>query len=104
MGVPFSTEPIDVVATRDGLATVDHTRAAVALEQCIETIPARIHDPSDPLPSSMLSRPWNKSGDTATTWGEALKLRGAGQKPPIGETGTAKPPKLPKPKIKKEEE
>jgi hypothetical protein len=91
-------ERIDVIETADGLVTVDHTRAAVALEQGITEIPARFHLPSDPLPSDMLTRTWNSAGDTATTWGEAVRLRGAGQFPPIGPTGSPIPPKLPRPR------
>ena len=91
----WAGDPIDVVQTKDGLATLDHTRPAVALEQGITEIPARIHAPNDPLPADMLSRPWNRAGETATTWGEALRLRGAGQTPPIGPTGSPIPPRLP---------
>lgn len=91
-------EFIDVVETADGLVTVDHTRAAIALELGIEEIPARFHLPDDPLPSDMLTRPWNGAGETATTWGEAIEKRGAGQNPPIGPTGSPTPPKLPQDK------
>ena len=89
-------EFIDVVRTPDGLATLDHTRAAVALELNMTKIPARFHNASDALPADMLTRPWNRAGDTATTWGEALRLRGAGQTPPIGPTGSPTPPRLPR--------
>jgi filamentous hemagglutinin len=89
-------DPIDVVNTADGLATLDHTRAAVALEQGIKEVPVRIHLPDEPLPADMLTRPWNRAGDTAKTWGEALRLRGAGQSPPIGPTGSPTPPRLPR--------
>jgi hypothetical protein len=89
-------EFIDVVRTPDGLATLDHTRAAVALELKIPGVPARFHLPSDPLQADMLTRGWNRAGDTATTWGEALRLRGAGQTPPIGPTGSSTPPRLPR--------
>jgi RHS repeat-associated protein len=88
--------PIDVVRTADGLVTVDHTRAAVALEQEITQVPVRIHAPGEALPADMLTRPWNRAGGTASTWGEAVALRGAGQSPPIGPTGTPTPPRLPK--------
>jgi hypothetical protein len=91
----WAGDPIDVVQTADGLVTVDHTRAAVALEQGIKRIPVRVHLPDEPLPADMLTRPWDRNGTTATTWGEAVKIRGAGQKPPIGPTGTPTPPKLP---------
>jgi filamentous hemagglutinin len=86
-------DPIDVVRTADGLATVDHTRAAVALEQGITSIPARAHLPTDPLPTSMAGRFGN-----ATTWGEAVAYRAANQRPPLPPTGTPNPPKLPPPK------
>jgi RHS repeat-associated protein len=88
--------PIDVVRTTDGLVTVDHTRAAIALEQGIPLIPVKVHAPDEALPADMLSRPWNRTGATASTWGEAVRLRGAGQAPPIGPTGSPKPPRLPK--------
>jgi filamentous hemagglutinin len=94
----WAGDPIDVVQTADGLATVDHTRAAVALEQGIKKVPVRVHLPDEPLPPDMLTRPWDSKGTTATTWGEAVRIRGAGQNPPIGPTGTPTPPKLPKPK------
>jgi len=93
----WAGEPIDVVVTKDGLVTVDHTRAAVALELQLKEVPVRLHLPTDALPAEMLSRPWNSAGQTATTWGEAIALRGAGQIPPIGPTGTSTPPRLPKP-------
>lgn len=94
----YAGDPIDVVETEDGLATVDHTRAAVALERGIKKVPVRVHAPGDPLPAEMSGRPWDSKGTTATTWGEALRIRGAGQRPPIAPTGTPTPPKLPKPK------
>jgi filamentous hemagglutinin len=87
-------DPIDVVDTPDGLVTVDHTRAAVARELGISQIPVRVHAPNDPLPADMVNRPWNSRRQTATTWGEAVALRGAGQKPPLGPTGTPTPPRL----------
>ncbi len=87
--------PADVVATVDGLVTVDHTRAAVALEQNMREIPVVIRQPGDPLPAEMLSRPWNKAGDTVSTWGEAIQLRGSSQTPRIGPTGRPIPPRLP---------
>ena len=43
----YSGPPIDVVKTPSGIATVDHTRAAVALEQGITSIPATLHLPTD---------------------------------------------------------
>jgi RHS repeat-associated protein len=93
----WSGDPIDVVRTPDGLVTVDHTRPAVALELGMQSVPARVHGADEPLPSDMRSRPWNRSGQTADTWGEAVALRGAGQSPPIGPTGSPVPPRLPKP-------
>ncbi|WP_143702361.1 hypothetical protein [Xanthomonas oryzae] len=86
----YSGDPIDVVSTADGIVTVDHTRAAVALEQGITSIPATMHLPGDSLPSSMIGR----FGD-ATTWGEAAAYRAANQRPPLPPTGTPYPPKLP---------
>ncbi|MEN6586581.1 MAG: filamentous hemagglutinin N-terminal domain-containing protein [Sulfuricella sp.] len=89
----YSGDPIDVVSTADGVVTVDHTRAAVALEQGITSIPATVHLPTDSLPASMFGR----FGD-ATTWGEAAAFRAANQRPPLPPTGTPTPPKLPTPK------
>ncbi|WP_127102301.1 MULTISPECIES: hypothetical protein [unclassified Asaia] len=88
----YNGPPIDVIQTQDGLATVDHTRAAVALELGIDSIPARVHLPSEPLPTSMIGRFGN-----ASTWGEAAAYRAGNQRPPLGPTGTPTPPKLPKP-------
>lgn len=85
---------IDVVMTEDGLVTLDHTRPAVALGLGMEDIPVRVHMPNEPLPPEMLGRPWNRFGQTAKTWGEAAALRGAGQTPPLGPTGTPTPPRL----------
>lgn len=90
----WAGDPIDVVWTEDGLVTVDHTRARVALELGMEKIPVRVHLADEPLPPEMLTRPWNHKKQTATTWGEAAALRAAGQSPPLPPTGTAKPPKL----------
>jgi len=90
----WDEEPIDVVVTEDGLVTVDHTSAAIALELGFKKIPVRLHMGDEPLPSEMLTRPWNRAGETAKTWGEAVAKRGAGQDPPIGPTGRKKPPKL----------
>ena len=61
--------PIDVVQTVDGLATLDHTRPLVAIELGVERIPARIHQPTDPLPAEMIGR----FGD-AKTWGRPLHI------------------------------
>ncbi|MGD7180568.1 DUF6862 domain-containing protein, partial [Ralstonia pseudosolanacearum] len=90
----YAGAPIDVVQTTAGIVTVDHTRAAVALEQGITSIPARVHLPSDPLPADMAGR-----FGSATTWGEAAAYRAANQRPPLPSTGTTTPPKLPAPKI-----
>ncbi|MEK7898024.1 beta strand repeat-containing protein [Burkholderia contaminans] len=90
----YAGSPIDVVQTTDGIVTVDHTRAAIALEQGITSIPATLHLPTDPLPPDMVGRFGN-----ATTWGDAAAYRAANQRPPLPPTGTTTPPKLPKPKI-----
>ncbi|MBE2197081.1 MAG: hypothetical protein IAE79_00630, partial [Anaerolinea sp.] len=87
----WDSPPIDVVSTPDGLVTVDHTRATIALEMNMQTVPARIHFPSDPLPSSMANR-----FGSSTTWGEAIAYRAANQIPPLSPTGTTIPPRLPK--------
>ncbi|MEQ1730549.1 MAG: RHS repeat-associated core domain-containing protein, partial [Vicinamibacterales bacterium] len=87
----YAGDPIDVVRTADGLVTVDHTRAAVALELGIESIPARVHLAGDALPTSMAGR-----FGSATTWGEAAAFRAAGQRPPLPPTGTPTPPRLPR--------
>jgi len=86
--------PIDAVETVDGIATVDHTRAAVALELGIRQIPVRVHRPQSLLPWSMRNWYWNRFGNTASTWGEALALRAFGQRPPLPNTGTPNSPKL----------
>ncbi len=93
----WSGDPIDVVQTSEGPVAIDHARAAIALELGFERVPVRVHFPGEPLPAEMLTRPWNRAGQTATTWGEAVALRGAGQSPPIGPTGSPIPPRLPKP-------
>ncbi|MCE9573645.1 MAG: hypothetical protein K8W52_10855, partial [Deltaproteobacteria bacterium] len=84
-------DPIDVVRTADGIATVDHTRAAVALELGIKSIPARVHLPGDALPATMTGR-----FGSSTTWGQAVAFRVSRQKPPLPPTGTLTPPRLPK--------
>lgn len=86
----YQGDPIDVVDTVDGLVTVDHTRAAVALELGMDEIPARIHAPTELLPSNMQGRFGN-----ATTWGEAIAQRASSQHPSLPPTGTLTPPKLP---------
>ncbi|KVQ47179.1 filamentous hemagglutinin [Burkholderia territorii] len=90
----YAGSPIDVVQTTDGIVTVDHTRAAIALEQGITSIPATLHLPTDPLPPDMVGRFGN-----ATTWGDAAAYRAANQRPPLPPTGTTTPPKLPKPRM-----
>jgi hypothetical protein len=32
-------------------------------------VPVRIHAPDEALPSEMMTRPWNRAGDLAQTWG-----------------------------------
>jgi hypothetical protein len=86
--------PIDVVETTDGLVTVDHTRAAVAQELGINRIPVRIHAPNELLPPEMAGR----FGPNVRTWGEAAAARAASQRPPLPQTGTTTPPRLPKPR------
>jgi hypothetical protein len=92
-GIPknINSDPIDVVQTRDGLVTVDHTRPAVARELGLSKAPVRVHAPGDPLPANMKGR-----FGTARTWGEALEYRTGKQVPPLPPTGTAKVPRLPK--------
>jgi filamentous hemagglutinin len=89
-------DPIDVVRTPAGLTTVDHTRAAVALELGVNSIPARVHLPGDPLPAEMQGRFGN-----AMTWGEAVEYRASNQRPPLPPEGTPTPPTLPRPRPKK---
>lgn len=88
--------PIDAVETVDGVVTLDHTRAAVALELGISRIPVRIHQPQDALPLGMLDRPFGGGslGATARTWGEAVALRAFSQNPRLSPTGTPKAPLL----------
>jgi RHS repeat-associated protein len=89
--------PIDVVETADGLVTVDHTRAAIALELGMDRIPARIHQPDEPLPVDMIRRARFKAADgtVAKTWGEAIAIRAGRQRPPLPSTGTEQVPRLP---------
>lgn len=89
----YKGPPIDVVQYPYGLVTLDHTRAAVALEQGIKSIPAIIRTPNELLPQSMIGRFGN-----ATTWGEAVIFRTANQRPPLAPQGTVTPPRLPKTK------
>jgi RHS repeat-associated protein len=88
----YTGDPIDVVKTPDGLATLDHTRATVSLEQGFITIQARVHLPSEPLPASMIGR-----FGAAKTWGEAAAYRAANQVPPLPPTGLPGLPPLPRP-------
>ncbi|WP_230338125.1 hemagglutinin repeat-containing protein [Paralysiella testudinis] len=88
----YAGDPIDIVKTVDGAVTLDHTRAAIALEQGIKNIPARVHLPSDPLPPEMIK---NKRFGNSKTWGEAASYRAGKQNPALPSTGTKIPPKLP---------
>jgi hypothetical protein len=90
--------PVDVVRTSEGLTTLDNTRVAVAQEQGMSSIPVRVHEATESLPESMLGRPWDSAGNTAKTWGEALKLRTQGQRPLLSPTGTPEAPRMPPPK------
>lgn len=97
----YIEDPIDVVQTPDGFVTLDHTRAAVALERGITEIRARVHQVSDPLPPEMtrITRTMIENGEgprfgNSKTWGEALEHRIAKQKPRLDPTGTTTPPKL----------
>jgi filamentous hemagglutinin len=85
--------------TADGLVTVDHTRATLALELGIDRIPARIHQPTDVLPKSM-TIPGRERFGSSKTWGEAIEYRASTQVPPLPPTGTTIPPTLPKSKVK----
>ena len=60
----YQGEPIDVVEMSEGLVTLDHTRAAVALELGIDSIPVRVHGIDESLPSSMTGR----FGDSTYFW------------------------------------
>ena len=85
---------INAVMTNHGLVVLDNTRPAVALELGMQDIPVRVHMPDEPLPPEMLGWTWNKLGQTAKTWGEAARLRGAAQDRTIGPTGSPTPPTL----------
>jgi RHS repeat-associated protein len=89
----YNFDPIDVVKYDHALVTLDHTRAAIALEKNFKSIPARIHNPNDPLPLEMIKE--KRFGD-AKTWGEAVIYRASNQIPPLPATGTKTPPRLPK--------
>jgi hypothetical protein len=83
-------DPVDVVATPDGLTTIDNTRVAVAQELDIPEIPINVHAPDDPLPDDMAGR-----FGPAETWGDALAYRTSNQRPPLGPTGTPTRPRMP---------
>ena len=87
--------PIDVVQISEGLVTVDHTRAAVALELDLGEIPTRVHLPEEPLPLDMIGRFKHPDGRIAHTWGEAIEFRAARQNPPLPPYGTTQIPRLP---------
>jgi RHS repeat-associated protein len=87
----YRGDPIDVVRTSHGLATIDNTRPAVAVELGISKIPARAHDSADLLPATMRHRFGN-----AKTWGDAVVYRTSKQRPPLPPTGTQNPPRLPR--------
>lgn len=89
----WSGDPVDAVRTRDGIASIDNTRVAVARELGLKEIPVRIHAPSEPLPPEMIGRFGN-----AQTWGEALAYRTANQRPPLPPTGTLEAPRMLAPK------
>lgn len=86
-------QPIDVVKTEKGLVTVDNTRAAVALDEGINKITARVHFPNEPLPESIPIEFKARLG-TAKTWGEVLASQTSHQKPPLSPLGSEKPPIL----------
>lgn len=87
--------PVHAVRTRDGLATLDNTRVAAARRLGMTEVPVRVHNPGDVLPPSMWSRPWDRAGNRALTWGEALRIRTAGQGArSMGPTGRLKPPRV----------
>lgn len=87
----YKGPPIDVVRFPYGNVTLDHTRAAIALEQGITRIPATIRMPNELLPKDMIGRFGN-----AKTWGEAVIQRTSNQRPPLSPQGTTVPPRLPR--------
>lgn len=87
----YNGPPIDVVRFPHGNVTLDHTRAAIALEQGITRIPATIRMPNEFLPKDMNGRFGN-----AKTWGEAVIHRTSNQRPPLSPQGTIIPPRLPR--------
>jgi filamentous hemagglutinin len=61
----------------------------------MESIPARVHAPSDPVPPWLFER-----FGGLKTWGEVLAKRTARQDPPLPFTGTTVRPRLPREKKK----
>jgi hypothetical protein len=86
-------DPIDVVETPDGLATLDNTRVAVAQELRMTEIPVRVHSADERLPQAMIDA---ERFGPSTTWGEALAFRTAQQHPRIGPSGTLTRPRMPR--------
>lgn len=70
----------------EGLVTLDHARAAVALELGIGSIPVRVHGIDESLPSSMTGR----FGDSII-WGETVTYRSGNQNPKLPPLGTTTP-------------
>lgn len=89
----YKGDPIDVVEMDDAFVTLDHTRPAVAREQGIESIPARVHSPDEALPQDMIRN--QRFGAESKTWGDAAAHRAGKQTPPLPPNGTSTPPKLP---------
>ncbi|MFT3684300.1 MAG: RHS repeat-associated core domain-containing protein [Phycisphaerales bacterium] len=83
--------PIDVVLTPEGLASVDHTRATIAIQLGWKTVPMRIHALNEPLPPGMIAS--GRFG-SSLTWGDAAAFRAANQNPPLPPSGTTTPPAL----------
>lgn len=79
--------PVDAVRTPDGIVTIDNTRVAVAREHGLSSIPVRVWNQSDPVPADMRRR-----FNGLATWGEVLRRRTAGQRPPLPLTGTMESP------------
>lgn len=97
---------IDVVRTRDGLVTLDHTRLRVAERFGVDRVTARAHNADDLLPTSP---PYPKNMPLERlesfrrvaarlempeprTWGDLVKIRSVDNG--LGPTGTATPPAL----------
>ena len=81
--------PVDVVRTRDGLVSIDNTRVAVAREQGLSSIPARIWEPTDPIPME-----FERRFEGLQNWGEVLADRVQRQIPQLPPTGTTTIPLL----------